>query len=111
MKATFKNLVNLSFLVFFTSTLFTACNSDSLVTDGALIASTELQPTVLDTDGDGLIDELEIILGTDITNPDTDNDGILDGIEDFNKNGIFDSNETSPLLADTDKDGIPDVMV
>lgn len=34
-----------------------------------------------DTDGDGLYDEREIMLGTDPLNPDTDGDGILDGDE------------------------------
>ncbi len=107
MKTTFKNLVNLSLQTLLISSLFFSCSPDSLI-DGDILTTTELQPTVLDTDGDGLIDELEIILGTDVNNPDTDNDGIFDGIEDFNRNGKIDSLESSPLLIDTDKDGILD---
>lgn len=37
--------------------------------------------TVLDTDGDGLSDDVEHQLGTDPANPDTDNDGYRDGEE------------------------------
>ena len=36
---------------------------------------------ILDTDSDGLSDELEIALGTDIHNPDTDGDSYPDGLE------------------------------
>ena len=36
---------------------------------------------VLDTDSDGLSDELEIALGTDVYNPDTDGDTYPDGLE------------------------------
>ncbi|MEA3304564.1 MAG: hypothetical protein U9Q15_02295 [Patescibacteria group bacterium] len=32
----------------------------------------------LDTDGDGLSDEKELLLGTDPENPDTDGDGLND---------------------------------
>lgn len=35
----------------------------------------------VDTDGDGLTDEEEIIVGTDPLNPDTDGDGFPDGLE------------------------------
>ncbi|MFX0022093.1 MAG: NosD domain-containing protein [Candidatus Hermodarchaeota archaeon] len=38
----------------------------------------------LDTDGDGLIDELEELYGTDPLDPDTDDDGITDGDEVLN---------------------------
>lgn len=107
MKATFKNLVNLTFQILLISALLFSCTPDLLIKDG-ILTTTELQPAASDTDGDGLINDLEILIGTDVNNPDTDNDGILDGIEDFNRNGIIDSTETSPLLADTDKDGIPD---
>ncbi|MFK5889474.1 MAG: hypothetical protein QM486_01945 [Flavobacteriaceae bacterium] len=107
MKATLKKVVNLSLQTLLISTLFFSCTPDSLIKDETLV-TVELQPKVQDTDGDGLINELETLLGTDINNPDTDGDGILDGIEDFNRNGKIDSLESNPLLADTDKDGIPD---
>ena len=36
---------------------------------------------LVDTDGDGIVDEAEVIVGTLIDDPDTDGDGILDGAE------------------------------
>ncbi len=54
-----------------------------------------------DTDGDGLSDEDEVALGTDIDNPDSDGDGLADGVE-VNEVG------TDPMLADTDGDGADD---
>lgn len=39
------------------------------------------QDRYLDSDGDGILDKREEILGTDPLNPDTDGDGILDGEE------------------------------
>lgn len=62
----------------------------------------------LDTDGDGLPDALEAILGTNPLDLDSDDDGIADGTEDTNRNGLVDSGETNPTLADTDGDGIQD---
>lgn len=44
----------------------------------------------LDTDNDGLVDDLEEIFGTNPNNPDTDGDGVMDGVEveqDTNPNG------------------------
>ncbi|KPA14106.1 cell surface protein [Candidatus Magnetomorum sp. HK-1] len=66
----------------------------------------ELVP--VDSDGDGLPDEIELMFSTDPTKADTDDDGIIDGIEDFNHNGIVDYNETDPRDPDTDDDGIKD---
>lgn len=89
----------------------------------------------VDTDGDGLYDELEIYLGTDIheidtdgdgltdyqevmelrTNPlitDTDNNGVSDYYEDNDEDGLVNGYEyiigTSPIITDTDFDGIND---
>ena len=62
------------------------------------------QPGV-DTDGDGLSDELEInVFGTSITLVDSDGDTILDGVEAFGTNGYL----TAPALPDTDFDGVDD---
>ncbi len=71
-----------------------------------------------DTDDDGLSDWAETRgdghydAGVD-ANPwvaDTDGDGLKDGQEDTNGNGVWDGylNETSPLLGDSDQDGVPD---
>ena len=77
-----------------------------------------------DTDGDGLVDTQETVLGTDINNPDTDGDGLRDGDEvliystdprnrdtdgdilsDFDEVNTY---KTNPALADTDADGVSD---
>jgi uncharacterized repeat protein (TIGR01451 family) len=50
--------------------------------------------------------------------PDTDHGGVKDGVEDVNRNGVFDANETNPVVGqfdddtqnvDTDGDGLSDV--
>jgi len=63
-----------------------------------------------DSDGDGLLDSLENIVGscTYWFDADTDDDGILDGAEDANHNGVVDPDETDPCNIDTDGDGIQD---
>lgn len=77
---------------------------------------------VADTDGDGLTDGLEHFFGTKTElhhltgwrsslNPllrDSDIDGIIDGIEDLNRNGNVDPDETDPRTKDTDRDGLCD---
>jgi len=55
----------------------------------------------VDSDGDGL---------PDFQDPDSDNDGIADGDEDLNHNGIVDPGETDPKNADTDGDGVSDLI-
>lgn len=54
-----------------------------------------------DTDGDGLWDYEEYLLGTDPDDWDSDDDGLSDGNE-------FNVHHTNPLLSDTDSDGMPD---
>lgn len=80
-----------------------------------LVYSTELicysEPAVIDSDSDGLPDDLEISTGTDPSDDDTDDDGLLDGPgsgEDVNANGIVDPGETDPRNTDTDEDNIQD---
>ena len=55
----------------------------------------------LDSDGDGLPDWFEMLIGTDPFDPDTDGDGLTDGEEYW----IF---FTDPLNQDTDYDGLSD---
>ena len=70
----------------------------------------------LDSDNDGIPDEVEDANGngrvdageTDPHNPDSDGDGLPDGIEDGNHNGRIDWAESDPLNSDSDGDGIAD---
>lgn len=77
-----------------------------------------------DSDGDGLTDSEEAILGTNPNNPDSDGDGLTDGQEvnvhgtdpldsDSDNDGLSDGDEvnvhgTDPLDSDTDNDGLSD---
>jgi hypothetical protein len=54
-----------------------------------------------DSDGDGLPDWFEMLIGTDPQNPDTDGDGLNDFEELF-------VHRTNPLNADSDGDGFSD---
>ena len=64
----------------------------------------------VDSDEDGLSDELEAAIGTDPNDADTDNDGIDDGDEVAQGDPtLFDDGvDTDPLDADTDDDGLSD---
>lgn len=62
-----------------------------------------------DTDGDGILDGLEVLrLHSHPTKRDSDGDGLIDGMEDKNRNGIVEVDETNPLEWDTDRDGLCD---
>jgi hypothetical protein len=81
-------------------------------------------PSVADSDGDGLLNAYELLIGTNPNNPDTDGDGLSDGQEvlthgtdplnsDTDGDGLSDSAEvnttnTNPLNADSDGDGLSD---
>ncbi|MFH0829370.1 MAG: hypothetical protein V1907_04305 [Candidatus Kerfeldbacteria bacterium] len=54
-----------------------------------------------DTDKDGLVNRVELLIGTKTDKADTDGDGLKDGDE-------FYAYETSPLYKDTDGDGVSD---
>jgi len=58
-------------------------------------------PAPLDSDDDGLGNDIELAIGTDPNSPDTDGDGLLDGAE-------YNIHLTDPLSWDTDNDGLPD---
>ncbi|MBF0106551.1 MAG: right-handed parallel beta-helix repeat-containing protein [Deltaproteobacteria bacterium] len=70
-----------------------------------------------DTDLDGILDIFETgdgsfaSRGTDPQNPDSDGDGLADGLEDKNRNGVFerDLGETCAYNNDTDGDGVLDL--
>ena len=55
--------------------------SAGLWSDGAPTALAASDPQVLDTDGDGLPDRQEVVIGCDPTLLDTDFDGFTDGVE------------------------------
>lgn len=61
-----------------------------------------IQPSnVTDTDGDGLTDQFEALLGTDATQADSDHDTLSDAYE-------TSVSHTDALSADTDRDGLSD---
>lgn len=67
-----------------------------------------------DTDGDGLSDYTEfVVLALNPLSKDTDGNGIEDGKEDSDRDGLLNAEEescrTSPLFADTDADGLTDL--
>jgi hypothetical protein len=68
-------------------------------------------PTV-DTDGDGLPDDVERLLGLDPLKADTDGNGVPDGAEDPDRDGLTSAFEiafgTDPRRADSDGDGLND---
>ena len=73
--------------------------------------SSEPPNDIIDSDGDGLPDNIEIDIGTDPFDADTDDDGLVDGnagSEDLNADGVVDPGETDPNNPDTDGDGIKD---
>lgn len=79
-------------------------NTTSTITNTTNTPSVELPPVntaVVDTDGDGLSDEIENELGTKINLKDTDNDQLFDREEVV----VY---KTNPLKSDTDGDGVID---
>ena len=75
---------------------------------------------LIDSDGDGLSDDLELAMGTDPLDADSDDDGLPDGVdpnpepgrpvlgEDVDLDGFIAPWETDPADADSDDDGLFD---
>jgi hypothetical protein len=65
-----------------------------------------------DTDGDGLPDAMELLLGLNPNSADSDGNGVRDGDEDVDRDGLTNFQEiingTNPLNPDTDGDGVSD---
>jgi hypothetical protein len=78
----------------------TNAQADELVATAHQIETLLGCGATLDSDGDGLSDDVEAVLGTDPLNPDTDGDGLSDGDEVLIG--------TDPLNPDTDADGLQD---
>ncbi|MEO0335509.1 MAG: hypothetical protein AAF202_03910, partial [Pseudomonadota bacterium] len=93
--------MRVTIVIFFIATLFTT--SGCVLTEKTVNKSdknntnqnTPLVNAPRDTDGDGLTDELEQVIGTNPRLADTDGDGLTDGEE-------VSTHSTDPLLADTD---------
>ncbi len=66
------------------------------------------RPERPDTDLDSIPDGIEVRTGTNPRDNDSDDDGLDDGREDRNRNGRLDDGETNPRERDTDGGGIPD---
>jgi len=87
---------------------------DGGVDDGTEVIGDGTDPNnpaddIIDTDGDGLNDQEEVLLGTDPTDPDTDGDGLLDGEEVNGPDGDPATPDgTDPLDTDSDDDGLSD---
>jgi hypothetical protein len=86
--------------------------------DGAVDTDGDLIPNYrdLDSDGDCIPDAIEGVADSDgdqapdFVDTDSDNDGLIDGKEDKNCNGVVDACETNRKKADTDGDGVSDLV-
>jgi hypothetical protein len=77
--------------------------SEEVTSTPSLPVATTTPPVsnLTDTDGDGLTDQEEAVLGTDPTKKDTDGDGLTD----YEEVKVY---NTDPLKVDTDGDGLSD---
>ncbi|WP_437734427.1 hypothetical protein [Sorangium sp. So ce1335] len=63
---------------------------------------------IVDTDGDGLVDEIEVLIGTDPSDADSDDDGVLDGREPNFSDDHDGDGAINALDPDSDNDGLFD---
>jgi hypothetical protein len=82
--------------------------SDSEI--GEIFRSGNVGPYNIDSDRDGLTDELEERICSNPLDFDSDGDGVRDGAEDADHDGFLgiEDNETHPCRSDTDGDGFED---
>lgn len=71
-----------------------------------MLRSAELLKDSRDVDSDGLMNEYEEEVGTDPSLPDTDGDGVPDGIEELNETDPQDASDFE--VTDSDGDGVAD---
>lgn len=87
-------------------------DADGLIDEVELLIKTDTNKA--DTDDDGLSDSVELTLGTDPLMKDTDADGISDYDEDTDQdtlsNGFEVKNDTDPSCMDTDADELDDAV-
>jgi hypothetical protein len=76
-------------------------SDDDGISDRIEAGDDDLATPPIDSDGDGI---------PDFRDNDSDNDGLADGDEDTNHNGVVDPGETDPRHADTDGDGVSDLV-
>ncbi len=96
---------------------FTTVGAQAPCTNVSSVVTISVNNCDVDTDGDGLFDGPEAILGTDPNNRDSDADGIEDGVEvgpdylnplDQDSDGIIDALDSNIL--DQDSDGVVDQL-
>ncbi|SHJ79019.1 conserved repeat domain-containing protein/gliding motility-associated C-terminal domain-containing protein, partial [Arenibacter nanhaiticus] len=96
---------------------YTTNGAQAPCTNSSVSITISVSDCTIDTDNDGIIDDNEIVLGTDPNNADSDGDGIDDGQEvgddvnnpiDTDGDGIIDALDSNIL--DSDNDGIVDQL-
>ena len=99
----------------FTHSLTLGATNTAVIVKGSPYVSTVSAPPAVDSDGDGLTDDEETLLGTDPNNPDSDGDDINDADEvvngtnpnnaDSDGDGVLDGDDVAPNDANSDSDG------